>query len=100
MGNTQHLVDGLLGENGAGSVVNNYLVIVFQLVLQEENAVAGGIVSGCSAFNNPLDLGNLEFVQDFLEVFNPILDADNENGVDILVLLEFFQGVNNDGFVL
>ena len=62
VGNSLHFINSLLGQNGAGCIVNDYLIAIFQLVLQKEDGVAGRIVTGGAAFDNPLDLWDFEFV--------------------------------------
>ena len=96
----QHLVDGRLRENRAGGIVDDDLVAVLELVAQEKDAVPRGIVRSIAAGDDPLHLGNLVFVEDFLQVVDPVFDAHDEDAVDVLVLLEVLERVDDDGLVV
>ena len=98
-------LDDDIGEDGGldqrtDAVMDDDDVIVGAFALQVENTVADGLLAAFSAGDDPLELVDAELPGIGPKHLVPAVQAHDLDGVDAGMLLETFQGIDEDGLVM
>ncbi len=96
----EHLVDGLLGQDGAGGVVYDDDVPLLQLVPEVEHAVAGGVMRRLPSRDHGGYLGEAVLLDQLSGAVDPVRDAHDDDRIHGSVPLEVGDGVYQDGLPL
>ena len=82
------------------AVVYDDDIVVRALSFQVENAVPNGLLTAFATGHDPLEFVDAELPGIGPQHLVPAVDADDLDGVDAGMLLESFQGIDEDGLVV
>ena len=88
--------DDLSVDQRAHAVMHQYDGVLWTMLMERLEAVADRLLTGGTAGDDPVNLGEVVLLQQQLQVVDPAGDADNNDDINVRVVFKLLQCIEND----